>query len=51
MDAVAVVGNHFVVNYLKDAASSLQLFEMSGRPLARWRCRCSVRWGRSRRAG
>jgi len=32
MNAVAVVGNHFVVNYLKDAASSLQLFEMSGRP-------------------
>ncbi|HEX9166454.1 MAG TPA: prolyl oligopeptidase family serine peptidase [Gemmatimonadales bacterium] len=32
MDAVAVVGNQFVVNYLKDAASSLQLFEMNGRP-------------------
>jgi prolyl oligopeptidase len=32
IDAAAVVGNQFVVNYLKDAASSLQLFEMNGRP-------------------
>ena len=35
---MAVVGNPFVVNYLKDATSSLRLFEMGGDPQGESRC-------------